>query len=563
MADVAAWGEESDSWNKFRDRSNYVWLDESIGYYFHLRVDATADFADGAYYNKTTDGGQNWSSAVDIFRPSLGIGDTEAIDVWWDKWTPGDTGGIIHILLFTNDASTTSRFGHYYTLDTVDDTLTQIENNIRSSSATGLCNGRSASICKMEDGTLHVFVPWDVGGIYRHELWRSTNSGVDWTEIASVDNIQLARYVIYPTDSADDNDVLVIIWDVAGDDSVVAYAWDDSAGSFTQAELGTTGDFVRTNQGPGNIWSSAFRQSDKTTLVAVHEDVNHGSHDLRFFTVHWDGTTLTVTEKAAIFTAQTYGPEVAITIDNNNNTIYAAYGEGTLGSTVITMVKSVDGGTTWESPTQMSDDDTDYRSVWAAPQIVGNGRIHPLFDKPAPGADSLQHQFLANTFTIVPKPVLSVCLGLEFDYEPFFGGTAVPLELCLKVETWKEIIDTGANVLATAGITGTAVTISSIGVIIQLDGIIYGSHVAHPEATKHNPDLQDLEEWAILVNRKGLENKATLTLSLPAGDRVYTGVVKSIDLVEEGGVPVPQFSLLFQALWNVSKPAWRGWATAP
>lgn len=405
MVDLAITTVESDSWNKFRDRSNFVWLDTLIGYYFQLRVGPSIDFADGCEYFKTTDAGVTWSDPVTIFIPSLAAGDTEGIDVWWDKWTPGNTGAIIHIVIVTNTVSTSSRLGKYFTLNTVNDALTEVNDNIRSATMTGSAQGRPAAITQTEDGTLYTIMPLDLSAAFAHELWRSTDSGLTWSKTTEVTGIQRLRYVIYPTASADDKDVLIIFWSVAGDDAVITHAWDDSASAFTTAELGTTGDFVRPELGFGNIWSSTFRQSDKTTLVAIHEDVIHGSHDLRFFTVIWNGTILTVAEKTKVFTAQTHGPAVAITLNNNNNHIYVAYSEGTLGSVVITMVKSIDGGTTWGAATQMSDDDTTYRSVWMAPQIVGPGRIHPLFAKDATGTDTLQFQFLANTFILTRKAV--------------------------------------------------------------------------------------------------------------------------------------------------------------
>ena len=162
---------------------------------------------------------------------------------------------------------------------------------------------------------------------------------------------------------------------------------------------------------------------------------------------------------------------------------------------------------------------------------------------------------------------LAVCISLENNYNPFFGGLAQNLEFCLKVDTWKQIIDTSADVLPTAGITGTAVSISMIKFEIEVSGVIVGPHAVHPIAARHNPDLQDMEELAILINREGLENKAVLTVSLPVGtaavDRDYHGVVKAVTLEEEGGIVQPRFTLLFQVLWTVAKPIWRGWATAP
>lgn len=407
MADVAITATEADFWNQFRDRSNYVYINNNIGYFFQMIVGPSTHAANGVEYLKTVDGGLNWSGPTEVFKVSgSGVSDTDGFDIWYDRWTPGDPGTIINIFLFTGTGptNTTTRVAKYFTLDTADDSLVEVASNFTNRTGLGSL-GRSAAITKMEDGTLHTFISKNVSSTFAHELWRSTNAGVDWSLIASITGTEGLRFVMFPTASADDNDVLLLIWDVNGDDSVVAYAWDDSADDFVTAELGTTGDFVRISAALGNCWSSTLRQSDKTVLVPIHEDAVHGSHDLRFFTVHWDGADLTVTEKTAIFTGQTHGPAVAVTVDNtNNDDIYVAYSEGTLGSVVITMVKSTDGGATWATATQMSDDDTTYRSVWATPQIVNSGRIHPLFAKDATGPDTLQHHFVTNEFALGSNP---------------------------------------------------------------------------------------------------------------------------------------------------------------
>jgi len=147
-------------------------------------------------------------------------------------------------------------------------------------------------------------------------------------------------------------------------------------------------------------------------------------------------------------------------------------------------------------------------------------------------------------------------------YTPFFGGAATELCFDLKINSWREVIQSQAQVLPTAGITGVAITINAIQFIITLGGTIYAAHPVHPLAVgvNHNPDRIDLEEMAILWNRDGLTSKVRLTLALPSGDREYRGVIKAVQLKQQGGeFSVWRFTMTFQVLWTPSFPQWRGW----
>lgn len=402
MVDVKIVTTQSDTQNRFRDRSNYVWVDTQIGYYFQAIVGPTSQTMKGVEYYKTINAGDAWTGPTDIWRNIGGTGrETDGYDIWYDRWTPGDTGTIIHVAVSTNITSASQRQHKYFTIDTADDTLTEVHAGFvnYSNSATG----RSVSIIKAEDGALYFQTAQDISSTFAHNLWRSTDAGLNWTDLGSVVGIQGVRFVIFPTASTDQRDVLVLVLDLLGD-SLKAYVWDDSITAFTSpVTLGAVGDFNHSTK--GNFWTSTFRQSDKATLVAIHEEGDHTSHDFRFFQVDWDGTTLTATEKAKIFTAQTHGPAAAVTLNNNNDDIYVAYSEGTSGSTVITQVKSTDGGTTWGAATQMSDEDVDYVSVWGTPQIAGSGRIHPIFERTVSDndPDGESYQFLANTFILTKQ----------------------------------------------------------------------------------------------------------------------------------------------------------------
>jgi len=300
---------------------------------------------------------------------------------------------LIHIIMFVRDGG--SGRANYFNLDTSSDTLSSKVEAMSDSGADTL--GRSVSICKLENGNLVIRV---VSSNITNEVWRSTDGGDNWTELSAKpgEDDDQDRSTTFPTDSSDNNDLMCLEWQIA-QDTIQANIWDDSASSWTTTDVGTAGDFVWTFQaGPGaagvsNFWSSTFRQSDKTVILAVHEDKVGTSHDLRIFTLNWDGTTLTITEKTKVLTATSTVAGVAILVNNNNDDIYVTYLDGTDGSVVAQQVKSTDGGATWGSPVQVSDEDTDYVALIDSPQVVkSGGRIHPLFVIPSGSTAAIAKQ---------------------------------------------------------------------------------------------------------------------------------------------------------------------------
>jgi len=64
-----------------------VFVSDQVGYKFFV------DAPGYCVYRKTSDGGVTWSSTTTVDAQV----DCLAISVWYDKWTPGDTGTQIHI----------------------------------------------------------------------------------------------------------------------------------------------------------------------------------------------------------------------------------------------------------------------------------------------------------------------------------------------------------------------------------------------------------------------------------------------------------------------------------
>ncbi len=374
MADDAIAAASDDSHQESRSRSNYVWTLSNTGYYVQMRVGSGANHTRFVNFVKTTDAGQTVTWNTTTFHDSGAVGNiVDGVDIWYDRWTPSDTGAIIHIFLMAEVTGGSSFRGFYYTIDTSDDSVTAVNTNIRSG-GTGTAAQRSVGMVKMEDGTLYVSM--FIGGAL--EVWVSTDAGSSWTELGSAPGLEgNDPHAIYPTASSDNKDLLMVQWGVTTD-KLEAKVWDDSATAWiTPVTIGSVGDFVYVFSA-GNNWSSTFRRSDKATLVAVHERTQGVSHALRIFEVIWSGSAVTVTELTSVFTGQTYPASVSISV-SYNGTIYVTYLDGTLGSSDVQQVTSTDGGLTWSSATQINVTTADIVAIWNDPQLL-QSRNHPLFN---------------------------------------------------------------------------------------------------------------------------------------------------------------------------------------
>ena len=125
-------------------------------------IDADFDL----YYNKSTDKGATWGTAVKVdttVNPT-----TSYYSIWADWWTPGDTGTKIHISW--NDGVSI----RYRALDTSDDSLgTQVTVFAGTSSVNAI--GTLVDICKTVGGNIHIHGTIDAGDERFH--YRSTDGG--------------------------------------------------------------------------------------------------------------------------------------------------------------------------------------------------------------------------------------------------------------------------------------------------------------------------------------------------------------------------------------------------
>lgn len=148
--------------------SALVFIDDLVGYKFY-RVSTGA-----CGYRKTTNGGASWGTFVSTDTQTDCIG----ISVWYDQWTPGDTGTNIHIV--TIDTGNDDVF--YNRLNTSGDTLllTTATSTQVGAASTYAAGTNEPSITKATDGTLYVVTDDGNGTVLRR---CSTNCNItgNWT----------------------------------------------------------------------------------------------------------------------------------------------------------------------------------------------------------------------------------------------------------------------------------------------------------------------------------------------------------------------------------------------
>src|SRR3990167_10744708 len=136
-----------------------VFVSRDIGYVFGINGDSDLD------YMKTTNGGLTWGAATDVFT-----GTVEAFDIWYDQWTPGDTGRIIHIWYIQGGTGDEIL---YTQLNTTNDVQTDI--TVVSLTSTVAGRGQFVSGTKARGGNLYVAYGIDAGA--ELDMYSSIDNG--------------------------------------------------------------------------------------------------------------------------------------------------------------------------------------------------------------------------------------------------------------------------------------------------------------------------------------------------------------------------------------------------
>jgi hypothetical protein len=372
MADVAVDSAVANYTHCGLSRGGPVWTTASIGYVVY--IDSTGD----AVYSKTSDGGDNWSAATSIDATSV-----SGLDIWFDKWTPGDSGTKIHIWWMESDTDDV----HYRSLDTSSDTLGTDITVFDGASFDALSffrNDSEISGTKAVGGNLYVQFWGDADG--ERGFYRSVDSGANWTSRTDGADGNVVDYVIClpDDDSADSQDIVMLYWDVSATEiSIKKYDDSDGAGgSWAETSVSAGMSYSLTYL----QWGAVVRHSDGHVLLAAWSVEDQATADLKV----WDITltTPTITGKTDVITDSDDCICAALFIDQNNDDLYCAYagmddGSQTAGALLqVHYSKSDDGAATWGGETTyQANTADDERWIGAGHSTPGAaaGRFEPMF----------------------------------------------------------------------------------------------------------------------------------------------------------------------------------------
>lgn len=293
-----------------------VFIDDAVGYTFYR--DSTGQ----CVYSKTSNAGGSWGTPI-LFDSQT---DCLKVVVWYDRWTPGDSGDFIHI--GTLDSSDDAVF--YNRLDTSTDTLL----NGSSPTNTAINSGQAATIsvnvnshtlAKATDGTIYVALN-DGSDSYALSCSVSCGSQTSWTEVGtSPFDLQNDYNILMPLAGGN---MMVINRDISANDMRSA-VWNGTAWS---AWSTIDANAVESATYDGGFSATLDIDSGNIFLLYVADnDSAVADHDIRSSV--YDGAGWTNTADILTDVAGRGIHHVAAGYDQNKGEIYAVYSiESTIGT---------------------------------------------------------------------------------------------------------------------------------------------------------------------------------------------------------------------------------------
>lgn len=329
-----------------------VFISDQTGYKFYR------DSTGICVYSKTTNGGSLWGAAVTVDAQT----DCHQVTVWYDRWTPGDTGTNIHIA--TMDVGNDDVW--YNRLDTSSDT--RLLGTAPVSTLTGSAQGASTltegenftSITKGTDGTIYMYsndgttAPIDSFVV---ECTTTCQTNTNWTETgANPFDVASDQSILMPLSGGS---IMLINRDISADlirfktwnNTAWSGAWTTIASSATENATYDVGMAVTLSTTTGNMY-----------LAYIANNATLGTDDVIRSAVYSGGSWSLTTD---VLSSTIMGlTSIAIAVDSNTNGVYVAYSGQAIANTAATAnvlwKKSLDGMSTWsaeQGPINTSADD--------------------------------------------------------------------------------------------------------------------------------------------------------------------------------------------------------------
>ena len=348
-------------------RKNVVaFTSDLVGYVFY--ADASRDVV----YRKTTDGGASWSAQTVIRSTSASNGPI----IWFDKWTPGDSGNLIHVMYVDETDDDT----YYVQFDTSDDSASTAVKINGAHTAGALDEANRYYISKATDGVLYAAQIDDTADSnFAVKCSTTCTSNGNWSDAGT-----------FPFTAGADADIALLplaagdIMGINQKDSTGGMVWsiyDTSAGTWdaTPNSLGTSAQ----NDSYRSPWGiSLDPNTNNLYCMRIYQPFQaSGSID----GWRYDGSSWTAADNLANSESQL--ASLALGVDGDNGDSYAL--EIDQNATKDVLMRKSDNSSlkSWGSYNYLSTTDQDNRSV--SVNLVNDERIYAVWALSAAGTSTI------------------------------------------------------------------------------------------------------------------------------------------------------------------------------
>lgn len=314
------------------DGRKMVFTSDTVGYIFYNNSTVSTS------YGKTTNAGMTWTVDTAMTAQT----DTENFSIWYDQWTPGDTGTKVHIAFVENGTDDV----YYDYLDTNGDSQGTEVLAYSDASTARTAPTDSVSITKATDGDLYI-VDSTSGASSVAAVRYSTNAGANWNDAADegLDNATGDHVMLLPQPAGD---ILLLRWDVSADD-IQSKEYEDGGNSWAGAW--TDIDTNAIDSGTySEAWSASLNPATwEVYLAYIDQAGTTGSSVTDVRTAYYNTTSWT----AGTDVMTNYDTIISVTtgLDTITGEIYVSCAHGVAAGTTVQVYYKVSTDTmsTWSN----------------------------------------------------------------------------------------------------------------------------------------------------------------------------------------------------------------------
>ena len=360
-ADVIMGGSTSNNFRQGCHSAYMVYTADAVYAFFISGADT------GIQWVKSTDDKISWSDPVAVNATAT----VQGFSIWFDQWTEGNAGTVIHIAYFETSADDV----WYRALDTATDTL-GTDTLIVAQTSTGVVANTCIAIARARGGNL--LVMFDIDGGTETGTYRSVDAGANWTIRSNVGGTEGADYyTLWPGYAANDQDFLCLFWDrSASEISRKMYA--DTGDAWTEDSIVGSMTALASSTAAPHFSATIDHAANKIYMIAWNAR-DTANADLRFFTVDDSSDS----EGTPVVSNGTDDQTLcALARDTATGDLYAYYGGASDGSENVGVAiniyykVSTDNGATWGAETQLTVTARDFTMLYTSPLFTGDHNVY-------------------------------------------------------------------------------------------------------------------------------------------------------------------------------------------